>query len=56
MISRTTTRRLAAAGKTGIHLAERGLQAYHLARGVAAAGSAIASAAAPYLATAAIAL
>ena len=36
--------------QTGISLAEKGLAAYHTVRGVMAAGSAIASAAAPYFA------
>ena len=57
MISRHTSRKLLNAGKTGIHLAERGLQIYHTARAGIAAGSALYSAAAPYLgAAAAIAL
>ena len=36
--------------QTGMSLAEKGLAAYHTVRGVVAAGSAIASAAAPYFA------
>ena len=53
MIPRTTSRKLVQVGKTGLHVAEKGLQAYHVARGVAAAGNAIASAAMPYIGTAA---
>ena len=45
MISQHTYRKLVNAGKSGIHLAERGLHIYHTAR----AGIAADSAAAPYL-------
>ena len=57
MISQHTSRKLLNAGKTGISLLERGLGVYHTARGAMAAGSALYSAAAPYLtAAAAVAL
>ena len=42
------SRRVLNGVSTGMSLAEKGLAAYHTARGVYAAGSAVASAAAPY--------
>ena len=54
MISRHTYSKFLDAGKIGIHLAERGLQIYHTARAGIAAGSALYSAAAPYLGAAAV--
>ena len=49
MISQHTSRKLLEAGKTGVHLAERGLQVYHTVRGAVAAGSALYSAVSPYV-------
>ena len=44
------SRRLLDKAKQGAHILERGLAIYHGVRGAVATGSAIASAAAPYLA------
>ena len=43
------SRRLLNGAKQGAHILERGLQIYHGVRGAIAAGSAVASAAAPYM-------
>ena len=48
--TRPMSRRILNGVQTGMSMAEKGLAAYHTARGVYAAGSAIASAAAPYFA------
>ena len=53
MISKQTGRKLLQAGKTSVSLMEKGLGLFHTVRGAAAAGSALYSAAAPYLTTAA---
>ena len=42
-------RKLLNGAKQGAHILERGLQIYHGVRGAIAAGSAVASAAAPYM-------
>ena len=44
-----SSRRLLNRAKQGAHILERGLQIYHGACGAIAAGSAVASAAAPYM-------
>ena len=46
------SRKLVNGAKQGAHILERGLQIYHGVRGAMAAGSAVASAAAPYMMTA----
>ena len=43
------SRKLLNGAKRGAHILERGLQFYHGVRGAIAAGSAVASAAAPYM-------
>ena len=48
--TRPMSRRILDGVQTGMSMAEKGLAAYHTVRGVVAAGSAIASAAAPYFA------
>ena len=50
------SRRLLDKAKQGVHILERGLQIYHGVRGAVAAGSAVASAAAPYFAAGAAVL
>ena len=49
MIRHINSRRLMNGAKQGAHILERGLQIYHGVRGALAAGSAVASAAAPYM-------
>ena len=48
--TRPMSRRILDGVQTRMSMAEKGLAAYHTVRGVVAAGSAIASAAAPYFA------